>query len=235
MELHAIHQGRLEFVHEIENRCELLFIIDSDSGELFRKLVAQRALDEIQITVNHCRRRFLLCSGTYVGPEVAEEADVIDELRLRSPLRGSANDEPTGQSCTVFGDDALQPLALLIGCDLPRYANMVHGRHIHQIPPGESDVRSDTRALFTQGFLGNLNQDLLAFSKKFGNQALGMVTVGARFFRFGIGTAAFAAISTISATAATPAASSLLGSMRHESVVRLIPHAHVRIWFFLAI
>ena len=59
--------------------------------------------------------------------------------------------------------NALQPLALFVGRDLARDADVVDRRHVDQEASRQRDVAGDARALLADGLLGNLDQNLLAF------------------------------------------------------------------------
>jgi hypothetical protein len=55
-----------------------------------------------------------------------------------------------------------QARTLFSGCDLPRNAGVVERRHVHEEATRESDVAGDARALLAEGFLSDLDDDLLA-------------------------------------------------------------------------
>ena len=67
-------------------------------------------------------------------------------------------------------DDALQALPLFLGRDLARHSRVIHGRHVNQETSGQGDVAGDARALLADRFLGNLNQNLLAFFQQIADQ-----------------------------------------------------------------
>src|SRR6266851_1715727 len=54
--------------------------------------------------------------------------------------------------------------------DLPRDADVIHGGHVHQEAPGQRYVAGDARAFFAEGFLGDLDDDLLARPEHFGDE-----------------------------------------------------------------
>ena len=83
-------------------------------------------------------------------------------LRRSSSLTvccGGAHDESAGPVLAFAVDDALQPLALFLGADLARDADVVHGRHVDQEAAGQRDMAGDARALLADGLLGDLDQD----------------------------------------------------------------------------
>ena len=67
-------------------------------------------------------------------------------------------------------NDALQPLALFLGSDLARHADVIHRRHVDQETARQRDVAGDARALLADRLLGDLYQDLLAFFQQVGDQ-----------------------------------------------------------------
>ena len=93
--------------------------------------------------------------------------------------RGRAHDEAALPVLALADDDALQPLALFFRRDLARNAGVVHRRHVHQEPARQRDVTGDARALFADRFLGNLDQDFLAFFEQVGDQRNGGVLAAA--------------------------------------------------------
>ena len=56
----------------------------------------------------------------------------------------------------------LQPLALFVRSDLAAHADVAHRGHEDQEASRQGDMRSNARALFGDGLLGDLNQNLLA-------------------------------------------------------------------------
>src|SRR5215475_6503096 len=71
---------------------------------------------------------------------------------------------------SLFADqDTLEPLALFVRANFARYAYMVDGRHVHEKPARQRDMAGNPGALLRDGFLGDLNQDLLAFFKELAN------------------------------------------------------------------
>src|SRR6187549_1936328 len=129
-------------------------------------------------------------------------------------------------------DNSLEALPFFIGRDLARYAYVVHGRHVHQIPSGQSDMGRDARALLTEGLLGNLHKDLLAFPKKIRNQTpFWRMPVGTRLFLLCRCNSAVAPISTVSAitgVGSRPRAGAVVRCVRDWRIVRVIPHTNRR-------
>src|SRR5207302_9755970 len=67
-------------------------------------------------------------------------------------------------------DDAFQALSLFLRRDLARHARVIHGRHVNQETSWQRDVAGDASALFSDRFLGDLNQNLLAFFQQIADQ-----------------------------------------------------------------
>ena len=63
-----------------------------------------------------------------------------------------------------------QALAFFLGRNLPRDARVIHGRHVDQETSRQRDVARDACALLANGFLGDLDQNLLPFLEKVGDQ-----------------------------------------------------------------
>ena len=75
--------------------------------------------------------------------------------------------------------------------DAPGNADVIDGRHIHQMPSGQGNMRSDPGALGAEGLFGHLHEDILPFLQQIldGGQRrplrFGIV------IRFGMGAAPF--------------------------------------------
>ena len=101
--------------------------------------------------------------------------------------------KPPGNALAVRLQNALQPLALFIGRNLARDADMLDGRHVDDETARQSDVRRDARALLAERLFGDLNDDLLAFFQKVGDggQAAGVRVRDVRVRTFAFGAFAF--------------------------------------------
>jgi hypothetical protein len=88
--------------------------------------------------------RALLVLAQDLPPQLDEEIHVVAELLLGGSFRDGAHDE-AGALGPLRLDDVAQPLALLLGGDAPRDADVVDGRHEDQVPPG-SDTYEVMRA-----------------------------------------------------------------------------------------
>ncbi len=97
-----------------------------------------------------------------LAPQVKQEAQVGAELVFRCAFGGGADDESAGGFAALVDENALEALALLVRGDFAADADVGDGGHEDQEAAGEGDVRSDARALLGDGFLGDLDQNLLA-------------------------------------------------------------------------
>ncbi len=113
--------------------------------------------------INQCRGLGSLGAALNVVPQTLQEANVGPQFVFTGVLRRGADDEAALAIIALAHHDALQPLPLLIRCDLARNSSVVHRRHIHQEPARQRDVAGDARAFLADGLLGNLDQDFLAF------------------------------------------------------------------------
>ena len=162
VELHALDQSRLEAIEEAQNALVFWFCVNPDHGEVGRNLIAQHALDHVEIVIDQSRGLRSLGAGLDVIPQPLQEANVGPQFVFARVLRRGADDEAAVAVVALAHHDALQPLPLLIRCDLSRNPGMVHRRHVDQEPSRQRDVAGDARAFLADGFLGNLHQDFLA-------------------------------------------------------------------------
>jgi hypothetical protein len=102
-------------------------------------------------------------------PEVEQKAEVGAEIFFRSALGGGAHDESAGGFAALTDENPLEALALLIGGDFAADADVRDGGHEDQEAAGQGDVRGDAGALFGDGLLGDLNQNLLAWLQEVGD------------------------------------------------------------------
>jgi hypothetical protein len=125
-------------------------------------LESMMSLSMPSVRVQHGRRACALVLAQDLAPQLDEEVHVVAELLLGGSFRDGAHDEP-GALGPLRVDDLAQPLALLVGADAPRDADVVDRRHEHEVPTGQRHVRGDARALGAHRLLGDLHQHLLAF------------------------------------------------------------------------
>ncbi len=135
-------------------------------------LVAQDALHQVEVVIDQRRRLAGFGAGLDLGPQMLQEADVGAQLVFLDVGGGGADDEAAQTVLALAGNDALQALALFVGVDLARDADMIDRRHVDQEAARQRDVAGDARALLADGLLGNLDQDFLAFLQQIGDQRL---------------------------------------------------------------
>ena len=119
MQFHAVDQGRLELVHEVENGGELRFVIQADGPVIGRKLIAQKPLYQIQVAMNQRRRRLLFALPADVGPEVSKKTDILDKFFFTATFGRRTHDESTGQPVPMLVDDSFQARAFFVRSDFP--------------------------------------------------------------------------------------------------------------------
>ena len=146
------------------------FGVDPDGGEVGGNLVAQHALDHVQVVIDQRRAFAVVGAGLDLGPQTFQEANIGAQLFFGCALRGGADDESAVAVFALADDDALQPLALFFGSNLARHAGVIDRRHVDQEAAGQGDVAGDAGALFADGFFGDLNQNFLTFFEQVGDQ-----------------------------------------------------------------
>ena len=77
-------------------------------------LVAQDALDEVQIVIDQRRRLAALGALLDLGPEVDQEAQVGAQILFAGARSGGAHDEAAGAVRVLGQNDPLQALALFV-------------------------------------------------------------------------------------------------------------------------
>ncbi len=229
VELDAAHQRRLEAVGEAHHALVLVFGVDPDLREVGVDLVAQHALHQVEVVIDQRRRLAVLGAGLDLGPQMFQEADVGAQIFFLDVGGGGANDESAQAVFALAGDDALQALALLVGGDLARDADVVDRRHVDQEAAGQRDVAGDARALLADGLLGNLDQHLLPFLQQIGDERLIAVAVGTGA-RVAARATAAAAIAKVPATEAGTLGGALLISRSGRCGAQL--GATVGLFFF---
>ena len=170
VQLHARDELRLEAAHEFDDLREFLFVVQPDGGVILAQIIAQDALNEVQVAVEQGRRAALLGGGANRVPGAAEKLDVGANFVVARFRSGGADDEAAGKSSLGFGDEAAQARAVFRRADAPRNADVVDRGHVHEEAAGQRDVARDARSFFTKWFFCNLNNNFLAGLQHFGNQ-----------------------------------------------------------------
>ncbi len=132
VELDAAHQLGLEAADEFHDFAELVFVVDPDGGVIVADVVAQDALDQVQVAMQQGRRLARLGLRANLLPGAAEEFDVAANLLFGSAFRRGAHDEPAGEGALRFGDQTAQARALLGRVDAARDADVIDRGHVNQ-------------------------------------------------------------------------------------------------------
>ena len=170
VELDAVDQLGLEAADEFDDLAELLFVVDPDGGVVVAQVIAQDALDQVEVAMQQRRRFARLGLRANLFPGAAEEFHVAANFFFRRAFRGGANDESAREGNLGIADDAAQTRALFGRADAPRDADVVYRRHVDEKAARQSDVTGDARALFAQRLLGDLNENFLPGLEHLGDQ-----------------------------------------------------------------
>src|SRR5579863_1487088 len=175
VELDLADQRGLEALHKAQHALIGVLAVDPDGFEAVGQLVAQDALDDIEIVMEQERRGLLLGLVLNVLPQIVEEQHVGGDLVLGAALGRGAGDETAGWSRPLARKNALQAQALLIACNFAGDSHVLERGHVDHIAAGERDVRSDARALLPQWLLGDLDDDLLPFLEQIADGRLPLI------------------------------------------------------------
>jgi hypothetical protein len=131
VELHARNELRLEAADEFDDAREFLFVVQPDGGVILAQVIAQDALDEVQVAVEQGRRAALFGGGADRVPGAAQEFDVGADFLVGGFGGGGAHDEAAGERALGFVYQAAQARAVFGGADAARDADMIDRGHIH--------------------------------------------------------------------------------------------------------
>ena len=94
--------------------------------------------DEALLAVDHRRRARRFVALAHLGPDVVEVVEVAEDVFLGPAARRRADDHAAGEAVLLaeLADDAAEAVALLARLDLAGDADVIHGRHEHEEPPG---------------------------------------------------------------------------------------------------
>src|SRR5580698_2906485 len=169
VQLHPSYQARLETLHESQDAFIQLFVVYPNSFEILGELIAQRALDDIQIVMQQKRSRPLFSLLPDIQPKIEKEGHVGREIFFALALARRAHDETARYSGGMDLQDALQAQTLIVARDLARDAGVFQRRHVNHVSAGQRDMRCDARALLPQWLFGDLDNDLLTFLQQLCN------------------------------------------------------------------
>src|SRR5205085_5929410 len=169
VQLDAIDEARLNAIDELDDLLILLFVVHADRCEIVRELIAQETLYKIEVFVRH-RGRFLLLGGAaYVLPSADEVARIVAQILFADADACGADDEAARRhllSLAYIFDELAQALALAVRLNLARDTDVFDGRHVNKEATGQSDVRSDARALRRNRLFGDLHKYLLTLPQE---------------------------------------------------------------------
>src|SRR5262249_55768018 len=139
IELDAIDQLRCEAIDEIYDAFVFEFVINTDGAEIRRELVTQYSLHQIEIAMNNGRGFCAVGTAANVSPGAQKIQHIFAQFVGRTSTGRSADDEParSARFSTKILQRTFQPLALFIGADLARNANVFDGWHINDITSGQ--------------------------------------------------------------------------------------------------
>ena len=109
----------------------------------------------------HHRGRF----GDFIAllnrsPQSRQKINVAAQIAFITLFPGRADDESAGRRLQRF-DQFSQPVALALARNAARHADMLDGRHIHNVSPRQRNMARHPRALRAERLFRNLHHDLL--------------------------------------------------------------------------
>src|SRR4029077_6092810 len=85
VELHAPNQRRLEAANKAQHALILLLCVCPDGGKASADLVAQYALDQIQIVIDKRWRLRSVGAPPDLSPQIDQEANIVSQILLFRP------------------------------------------------------------------------------------------------------------------------------------------------------
>ena len=111
---------------------EFFFGVDPDGAEIRSHVIAEDALDEIQIAMEERRGFALLGARLDFLPRAHQEFDVGFYFFVGGASCGGANDESAATLALGFIDEMAQASAIFGGSDFARDAGVIERRHVDE-------------------------------------------------------------------------------------------------------
>src|SRR5882724_2336209 len=170
VQLDLAHQLRLETADELDDLAVLLFAVNPDGSEIVADVIAEHALDEIEIAMEQGGRLALLATLLDFVPGLAEEVDVGANFVIGGAASSGAHDESAGIAVARFADQTAKPRTVFRGDDFARDAGVMNRGHVDQEATRQSDMAGDARAFFAERLLGDLDDHVLTGLQHLGNE-----------------------------------------------------------------
>src|SRR5215469_2895847 len=171
VQLDLADQLRLEPADELHNLAEFLFAVDPNSGEIVADVIAQHAFHQVQVAMQQRRGLAIVVLLLDLVPGLPQKLDVHANFVVRRSARRGAHDESTRIAAACFTHQPPQPRTIFRAGNLPRNADVINRRHVHQEAPGQRHVARDSRTLLAQGFLRDLHHHVLPRLQHLRNQS----------------------------------------------------------------
>src|SRR6202035_3567047 len=170
VELDAADQLGLEAADKLHDLAVFLFVVDPDGAEVVADVIAEHALDKVEVAVEQRGSFALFALLLDVVPGFAEEVNVGADFVIGGAAGCGSNDEAAGIGVAGFADQTAKARTIFRRDDLARNAGVMNGRHVHEKTSGQSDVTGDARALFAERLLGDLDDYVLTGLEHFRNE-----------------------------------------------------------------
>src|SRR5882757_1524464 len=118
VELDAADERGLEALQEAENALVVGLGVDPDGREVVGDLIAENALDEVEVVIDEGGRLRGFAALLDVGPEIEEEAKIAAELFFAGAFCCGADDEAAGGLALFAEENLFQAAAFAVGVNL---------------------------------------------------------------------------------------------------------------------